>query len=134
MSWNNIVRRKSDILFSNYIREKAKWRCEYCKKICKLNGERIAQLEASHYFSRGYESTRYDEKNVYALCSSCHKRMGGYIPSESGEYDLWVKEKLGEFNYKRLKIRANSYCKKDEKMALLFVKSLIKQNERNKSN
>jgi 5-methylcytosine-specific restriction endonuclease McrA len=128
MGWNTITIRPSDKLFSNYIREKAGWKCQRCGKLCKVNDEWIGKLEASHYFSRGHENTRFDEQNVWALCAGCHKRMGGYIPSEGGEYDLWVKEKLGDWNYKRLKIRANTYRKKDEKLALIYVKQLIKQN------
>src|SRR3990172_4457816 len=101
MGWNDLKRRKTDIAFSNYIREKAGWRCEYCGKICKVNGGWVAQLDASHYFSRRHESTRFDPDNVHALCSSDHKRMGGYTPSSSSsrkgesEYDLWMKKKLG---------------------------------------
>jgi hypothetical protein len=108
MGWNQIKRNPNDILFSNYIREKAKWRCEKCGKVCKIGKERIAQLEASHYVGRGKWSVRYDIENVYALCSNCHKRMGGYTRDENGEYDLWVKEKLGEKGYRNLIIRANT--------------------------
>ncbi len=125
--WNQIRIKPADRLFSLYIREKAGWKCKRCGKLCKVNGEWIAKLENSHYFGRAHGNTRYDEKNCYALCGSCHKRMGGYKRSEDGEYDLWVKELLGEKEYKNLKIRANSYHKKDEKLDLLFVKSLIKK-------
>ena len=114
MGWHNIKRRKTDILFSNYIREKAGWRCEKCGKLCKIKGEWIAQLEASHYFSRKRESTRFDPENVYALCTPCHKRMGSHTLKEDGEYDLWVKEKLGERGYKLLKLRANTTGKRDD--------------------
>ncbi len=124
MSYHNIKLRRSDILFSLYVREKAGWRCRKCGKLCKIQDEWIGKLEASHYFSRKHEITRYDERNVYSLCFTCHKRMGGYQVSENGEYDLWVKELLGNREYKLLKLRANSYAKKDEKLALLFVKSL----------
>ena len=126
MTWNKIRIKPADKLFSNYIREKADWKCQKCGKLCRLNGEWIARLEASHYFSRSHGGTRYDEQNVYSLCGSCHKRMGGYTPSENREYDLWVKEMLGT-DYTKLKIRAKSYYKRDEKLDLLFVKQLIKQ-------
>lgn len=125
MGWTKIKRSKADILFSDFIRGKAKWRCEYCHKLCRIENEWIARLEASHYFGRAHRATRFDLENVYALCGSCHKRMGGYKKSEDGEYDLWVKEKLGDYLYKKLKIRANAYYKKDEKMELLYVKGLI---------
>lgn len=130
MGWNQIKIKPADRLFSTYIREKANWKCRKCGKVCRVNGEWIGRLEASHYFSRGHGNTKFDEQNVYSLCGGCHKRMGGYKPSEDGEYDLWVKEMLGEKEYTKLKIRAKSYHKKDDKLDLLFVKELIKQNDR----
>lgn len=117
----------ADKLFSNYIREKAGWACEKCGKVCRVNGEWIAKLEASHYHIRDHYATRYDEENVYALCFNCHHRMGEYKNSEDGEYDLWVKEKLGEKEYKKLKIRANTTSHRDTKLWLMYVKELIKQ-------
>lgn len=117
----------ADKLFSNHIREKAGWKCQKCGKICKVNGVWVAKLEASHYFVRSHWSTRFDEENVYSLCFNCHKRMGEYKTSEDGEYDLWVKELLGEQGYKKLKLRANSYAKRDPQIALIYVKQLIKQ-------
>lgn len=131
MSFSKIKIDKADILFSNYIRQKAGWRCQYCHKLCKINGEWIARLENSHYFGRGHRATRFDERNCYALCGACHKRMGGYKPSEDGEYDLWVKSKLGLEEYKKLKLCAYSYCPQDKKLELIYVKQLIKNYERN---
>jgi 5-methylcytosine-specific restriction endonuclease McrA len=116
--------RPADKLFSNYIRQKAGWSCQKCGKLCRINGEWIAKLEASHYWTRSHESTRFDVLNVYSLCFNCHKRMGERKNSEDGEYDLWVKELLGEKEYKKLKIRANTYCKKDDKLILMWLKSL----------
>ncbi len=127
MSWHNIKRRKPDILFSNYIREKAKWRCEYCNKLCKIDGQSIYQLEASHYWSRRHESVRYDPRNVHALCANCHRNLGGYTRNENGEYDLWMKEKLGEKEYKLLKLEANRSGKKDDKLAIIYIKELMKE-------
>ncbi len=127
MSWHRIKRNKNDIDFSNFIRERAKWRCEYCHKLCKVNGTTLFQLEASHYWGRGKWSTRYDIENVFALCSSCHKRMGGYTRSETGEYDLWVKQKLGDVGYNKLKIRANTYCGHDDKLTALYIQKLTEE-------
>lgn len=126
MSWYKIKREPADILFSNYIREKAGWRCAKCKKLCRVNGKWVAQLDASHYFSRSHGAVRFDERNVHALCATCHKRMGGYRPDEKGEYDLWMKEILGENGYNMLMFRANAPHKRDKKMELLYVKELIK--------
>lgn len=120
-----------DKQFSNYIREKAGWACQKCGKVCKVGDEWIGKLEASHYWSRDHENTRYDEENVYSLCFVCHKRMGGYKREEDGEYDLWVKELLGEKGYKNLKIRANINSKRDDKLANMFVNQLLKELKQN---
>lgn len=127
MGWHRIQRNPNDILFSNFVREKADWTCEYCHKVCKIGEEWVAQLEASHYISRGKWSTRYDIENVYALCGSCHKRMGGYKRSEDGEYDKWVKERLGEKAYRKLIIRANTPNPqmKDKVLVKMYIKTLI---------
>ena len=126
MSYHDIKLRPADIKFSLYIRERNDWKCEYCNKVCKINDEWIAKLEASHYFSRRHENTKFDPENVHSLCFSCHKRMGGYTREENSEYDLWMKKILGEKRYKNLKIRANTYKKKDDKMVLLYLNQLIK--------
>ena len=126
MSWNTIKRRKSDIDFSNYIREKAGWKCEYCGRVCKIGDLKIAQLEASHYFSRSHENTRFDICNVYSMCSSCHKRLGGHRSDEKGEYDVWVKERLKD-GYTLLKIRSSLYKKRDDVLDLMYVRELVKE-------
>lgn len=131
MSYWKVKRNRADALFSDYIREKAGWKCEKCGKVCRVDGVWIAKLEASHYFTRSHWNTRYDEENVYALCFNCHKRMGERKNEENGEYDLWVKEKLGD-KYKQLKLRAYMTARRDEKLWLLYVKQLIKSKKQSK--
>lgn len=126
MGYWKIKLRPADTLFSNYIRQRANWKCERCGKVCRIGGEWIYKLEASHYYGRAKESTRFDPDNVYSLCFTCHKRMGGHTRDEKGEYDLWVKEKLGKRRYDLLRIRANSVGKKDDVMTILYIKELIK--------
>ena len=125
MSYNDIKLRPTDTQFSNYIREKAKWRCEYCNKLCKVGNEWIAKLEASHYMGRRKESTRFDPDNVYSLCFTCHKKLGGYTRNEDGEYDLFVKRKLGEQRYRALILRGNLSGKRDDFMTKLYIKQLF---------
>jgi hypothetical protein len=52
--------------------------------------------------------------------------MGGHTREDKGEYDLWLKEKLGETRYKMLKLRANSTGKRDDKLQMMIIKQLIK--------
>ncbi len=124
--WNTIKRDKADVAFSNYIREKRNWTCEFCNKKCRYGENTVAQLDASHYYSRSHENVRFDEDNVRVLCNPCHKRMGGHTKNENGEYDMWMKDVLGEGGYNELTIRANMYKKKDRAMELIIIKELIK--------
>lgn len=126
MSWHKIKLDPADIAFSNYIRRKAKYICEKDGTVCRIDGKWVVKMDASHYWSRGRENVRFDERNVHALCSTCHKRMGGHTKNENGEYDLWMKELLGEVEFDRLKIDANIYKKRDRKMSLIIVKEMIK--------
>lgn len=132
MGYYKIKVNRADKLFSDFVREKAGWKCEKCGKVCKVNGANIAQLDASHYFVRSKWNVRYDLDNVHAICNSCHRRMGEYRNDESGEYDLWMKEKLGDKRYKLLKLRANMTGRRDPALWLLHVKQLIKDHNANK--
>lgn len=126
MNWNNIKVRSTDKEYSKYIRKKSGGKCERCGKVCEIDGERLYQLDCSHYYGRRNESVRFDDDNCHALCNPCHKRMGGHTREENGEYDIWLKEKLGETRYKMLKIRANATGKRDDKMQMLIIKQLMK--------
>lgn len=125
MSWYHTKLRKTDIKFSRYIREKANWTCEKCGKVCKIGDEIYGQLQASHYFSRRHENTRFDERNVHALCAGCHRRMDEYKPKEDGEYDIWMKEKLGEKEYKLLYIAHLTRKKRDDKFDMFIINNLL---------
>lgn len=127
MTWHKITRRPADVEYSLYIRAKANGRCEKCGRVCELNGEKFFQLEASHYFSRRAESVRFDDRNVHALCSTCHKRMGGYTNREDGEYDMWIKSLLGERGYILLKLEAHMNHKPDDKLVRMVIKQKIKE-------
>jgi hypothetical protein len=128
MSWTTIKRTANDIAFSLLIREMAGWRCEKCNKLCRVQGVWIAQLDASHYIGRAKKSTRFDIQNVYSLCNPCHSRMGDYKREEDGEYDLWVKEILGEREYRLLVIRANTPnpMMADKKIVKMYIAQLKK--------
>lgn len=111
----NIKIRKADRLYSKYLRDLRGNTCEYCSRKAPY------KMECSHYFGRGHENTRFDEQNTRCLCFLCHKEMGGYMRSEQGEYDLWMKKLLGK-DYVKLKIRANTFKKKDDKLILIYLK------------
>lgn len=114
-----------DKIFSWFIR-KRDGRCIYpgCYKHVELNAKGFpVTLQASHYWSRRNEGTRFDPENVDTLCLSHHQMWGG---DYRNEYTAFKKKQLGEKKYNDLRLRAHLYYKKDRKLALMFVKALWK--------
>lgn len=111
---------KADIAFSEYIRSRDKWTCQRC-------GKRYIPptqaLHCSHYFGRGKESTRFDPENADALCYGCHVQWGG---TDREAYRQFKINQLGQDGFDRLTIRANTYKKKDRKMALIMARELLR--------
>lgn len=113
--------RPADVIFSKYIRNRDKWICVGCGKQYEPPTQ---GLQNSHFWGRARENTRFDPDNCDALCFSCHQYWGG---DGREEYIEFKKKQLGEEGYKKLKIRAFQYKKKDDKLVLLYLKQLEKQ-------
>jgi hypothetical protein len=121
MGFGKVKLRPDDILYSKYIRKKARYICERCKRrYPDGNG-----LQASHYWGRRRESTRFNDFNVSCLCVGCH-RILGENPHLHREFQI---ERIGQEEYDRLMIRANLPTKKDIKLNLLIIKEKMKQCE-----
>jgi len=122
-----ITIRPTDRLMSILVRRKANGRCEKCERLCEIyepdgTVTRLWKLEASHYIGRANEATRFDYRNLVALCFLCHQQLGGYTINENGEYDLWMKERLGEKEYKMLKVAAFATDKKrDDVLDMMWL-------------
>ncbi len=113
--------RPADKLFSNHIRTRDNWTCQRC---FKRYDPPTQALHCSHYFGRGRENTRFDEDNCVALCYGCHQLWGhGDLRDD---YTRYMQKRLGEQGFKKLKIRAYQYKKKDDKLVILWLKSLTK--------
>lgn len=106
---------KADQTFSKYIR-KRDGRCCRCGSI---NG-----LQASHYFGRGKESTRFDPENVDSLCFGCHQYWGS---TNREEYRNFKIKQLGQRGFDLLCLRAETYCKKDRHLSYLYAKKLLEE-------
>jgi hypothetical protein len=119
--WKRTKIDPADKYFSEYIRKKANWKCEYCKKDYSDNHQ---GLHCSHYWSRIHESTRYDPDNCMALCFYHHQILGHGEGRD--EYKRIMIKKLGEKGFQQLTIRANQIVKKDRIMSLLIAKQLLK--------
>jgi len=113
---------KADTVFSQYIRLRD-MKCKRCGSIVELNDKGLpVSHQASHYWSRGKESTRFDPENVDTLCFGCHQIWGG---DEREEYKKFKVNQLGEDGFKKLDFRAHQLVKKDRGMSLLIAKQLL---------
>lgn len=115
--------RKSDKLFSTFIRQRANWKCERCGRQHEMTSQ---GLHCAHVFTRSREATRHDPENAYALCYGCHS-WGHRNPLQFHE---WVKGKMGDEAYMRLMIRSNSYGKRDDKLAEITLQAMLKELEK----
>lgn len=80
--------------------------------------------QASHYFGRGQESTRFDLENVDTLCPSCHILWGS---RDREDYRNFKINQLGQNRFNLLLIRSKTPCTKDRKLELIKAKQLIKK-------
>ena len=113
----------SDTLFSKLVRRRDK-NCQVCGRLGIID-----VLECSHFWGRRFEGTRFDFDNCDALCRSCHAKF----ETEKGEgraYWNWKLQRLGPSRFDALNLKAHTYCKKDRKMVLIVLKSIMKDYER----
>lgn len=120
MGFFTVKIRKTDTLFSWYIRTRDKWRCKRCKT---KYPEGARSLHNSHFWGRKSEATRFEPLNCDALCFGCHS----YFESNPGEYQEWKKEQLGEEQYKKLMVQAHTIQKRDDKLMFLYISKLLEE-------
>lgn len=115
--------RSTDTTFSNYIRERDGWNCQRCHKHYDKESTADRQgIHCSHYWGRGHESTRFDPDNCVALCYGCHRLWGhGDLRDD---YKAYMEKRLGKQGFKNLAIRAQQYCKRDDKLIKIYLKQL----------
>lgn len=123
MSFGNVKIDAADKTFSIFVRLRD-GKCVSCFKRGEKDKEDrpIVGLQASHFWSRRHENTRFDPENVEALCVSCHMRWGG---DYRDEYKAFKIRQLGKEGYDLLEYRKNQYKKKDRVMSLLQAKALL---------
>jgi hypothetical protein len=127
MSWGAIKRTLGDATFSEYVREKAHWICEWpgCYKDFSKNH---SGLDCSHFKTRGNPRVRFDLDNVAALCKHHHDFAG----KNPDEHDAFFRRRLGETGYSLLIVRANSRRKErlDHKFEAIRWKAALKDLKR----
>ena len=113
MSFGKIRIRKADTIFRQYLLKTRGERCEYCGK--------QGRIEVSHYHGRRKEATRFCEKNCALLCNFHHRNFH----ENPASYVEWMKKRLGEKEYNKLTISANSYCKRDDKLQEIYWRNKL---------
>jgi len=107
-----------DKLFSEYIRKKSGGVCEHCHKNVGYK-----KLQASHFFGRRNKALRWDERNVSALCFTCHMM----VMTENPFYHAkWMLKKLGTTSFDGLVLASNK-IKKWTKPDLLDLRNELKE-------
>ena len=67
-----LKRDKWDVVFSQLVRERTGWECDYCGRNFQ---HEPAKLHCSHFKSRRHKATRYHPFNAFAHCIGCHRRL-----------------------------------------------------------
>lgn len=88
-----------DKLFAQYIKERDKT-CQ--NPVCKGRSE---ILDWAHFISRNRLAVRWEERNTYAMCRSCHIYFDGNALGKL-EFDNLVRLRLGTDSYFELKEKA----------------------------
>ena len=109
-----------DSLFSRYIRLRDK-RCVRCG-IWGRGKDEIENIQASHFYGRANEGTRFHPDNVDAACNNCHRAWEG----SRDAYKEWKLKQLGRERFKNITILAHSTVKKyTRKTQIVLIKALM---------
>jgi len=119
--------RKTDRLWTEFIRKRDNYTCQRCGRI--YSPDNCRNLGVSHYWSRGKsENTRFDGENCIALCTlPCHALWG---QDERHLYIEFMKRHLGQKAYDLLELRANIYKKRDDKADAIIIKHMLLEKDR----
>ena len=117
---------KADQMFSKAIRLRDK-KCVRCHSPVRFNDQGVpVSHQASHFYGRSRESTRFSLDNVDTLCHGCHKIWGS--DDKEAYRDFKVKQ-LGKKGFQALTVEAMTIKKKDRKMAYIIAKKLFEEEK-----
>lgn len=83
------------------------------------------QLQCAHGFPRTYRNTRWDERNLWALCKACHV----YFTYRPLEWTDWMKDRMGLDLYRAVRGAALSPTKIDVANVLSVLKARAEELE-----
>ena len=120
MTWFKIKLRKSDQLFSQYVRKRDKMFCQYNFRCFKGTiGNQTSQFQ-----KRRHQSVRRDPQNGDWSCGKCHYFIEN-DPEGQKILEEFKKKQLGMKAYNLLMIRKEAYQRKDERLAILYCEKLL---------
>src|SRR3990167_1429272 len=101
---------RADQLFSQWIRLRDK-KCVRCHSPVKFAYKTDLPIshQASHFYGRARENTRFEPDNVDTLCMGCHRSWGS---DDREAYRAFKLKQLGAERFNSLMIQANLYHKK----------------------
>ena len=114
--------RKSDVLFSQFIRTRDGY-CLRCGSEVEFNENGLPiSHQASHFYGRACEATRFEPSNVDCMCFKCHQ----YFGANPNDYTEWKRKRMGEKRFNALMLRAKTMRKKrDDKLDAIVAKKLL---------
>lgn len=120
--FRSVRRDRADHFFSLFIRTRDRWQCQRCLTQYEVGSQ---GLHNSHHFGRARENTRYDEINCDAICHGCHS----YFTANPAEHVAWKLKRIGQAEYDKLTIRANTRCKKDRQLVAMVWKQAYEKEK-----
>lgn len=99
-----IKREACDKWFSDVVRAKANWSCEYCHK--SFAGP-SAGLHCAHIYGRANKSTRWSLDNAVSLCAYHHD----YFGRNPVEFADWLSQYFGQGHMDILREKRNQIMK-----------------------
>jgi len=107
---------KLDVLFSEFIRLRAKNYCERCGKYSE-------RLQTAHFHGRAKKSVRWDEDNACGLCFGCHS----FLDSQAMEKIEFFKQRLGQERFDLLNARMRQVGMPDKEAVTLYLNEKMKE-------
>ena len=104
-----IKREACDKWFSDVVRAKAGWCCEYCGKSF---GGASAGLHCAHIFGRANKSTRWSLDNAVSLCAYHHD----YFGKNPVSFADWLSGYYGEGHMDILREKRNQILKTNQQL------------------
>jgi predicted restriction endonuclease len=81
--------KKLDALWSKSVKERAKYRCEYCEKVGYELGGNV-WLNSAHIIGRRYRTTRWILENGMCLCYKCHQAYDHHLPQHQDIFEVCI--------------------------------------------